>query len=122
MLWLLSNWRPIAFGGVALMVAGLLLAVRHEHAVATRAKAEASAQRAQAQTNAAVNTATDHYVHDVTVLHDHANQAADQIRKAPTANEALDPAYRSTLCDELGRVRGTPVCDETNPDGARLPS
>jgi hypothetical protein len=110
----LAAYAPWLYGGLAAIILGLAgwlyLKGRHDADAASKARAAAATQTRQAQITQATNTAVDHYTHDVTILHDRTEKAADAIRKAPTAQDALDPGYRASLCDQLAGVRGTAVC------------
>lgn len=110
----LAAYAPWLYAGLAaLVLAGagwLYLKGRSDAAAEYKPKLEAAARQAQLDTSTAKTVET--YHHDVTILHQRSEAATDAIRKAPTSDQPLDPSYRTTLCDQLARVREQPVCTE----------
>lgn len=84
------------------------------------AENHAASAEAQAATNQSVATATDHFTHDVTVIHDRTDKALSQVQQAPGSETPIDPDRRSILCAALAGVRGKSVC-EADDDGSSQP-
>jgi len=114
---LLAAYAPWLYGGLAAIILGAAGWLYWRGAHDANAHVAQHAAVAQHRSDQAVVKATDHYTHDVTILHARTEKASDAIRKAPTAQDALDPSYRASLCDQLAGVRGSPVCTDDHHTG-----
>lgn len=99
MLSLLANWRLILAGSaIAAALAGWAYIA---HLRSDRDKAQTLAQSAtrQASINAETSKALDHYTATSPQRRERADNAVQQIQSAPTADQKLDPGFRSILCN-----------------------
>lgn len=65
----------------------------------------------QLQVTNNTQTVTDHYIHDVTVLHDKAETQVEKVKTSPGAATTLDPVRRANLCSALSSLRdGAAAC------------
>ena len=105
-----SNWRLVLAGMcVALALAGWGYVQHLQHTVTVQ-KAQVKVATTQAAVAQNTTDVINHYAHDVTVIHERSANAVQQVQQAPTAQQALDPGLRSSLCAQLASVRGTSVC------------
>lgn len=91
---------------VAALFVVLALAAWANHDRMKRAEARVAAAEAQAALNGQTAHEVDRYHATTTVIREKAEEADRAVQAAPGADAPLDPAFRSALCDGLGRMRG----------------
>jgi hypothetical protein len=113
---LLARWRWAAGAAVLAVVAGLWLALRHEHALRERGEEERAALQAQAEAQAraavvqsqvdraagAAALRAEAHAADAAVR---SEESADEIRSAPGAETPLPEPVRRAWLAGLGRLR-----------------
>jgi len=54
----------------------------------------------------------DRYHNTTTIIREREGEAVDAVQAAPGADAPIDPDRRAILCEQLGRMRNAPVCED----------
>ena len=113
---LIAPLLPWLAGGALAVILALGVALKIANDRAERAEAEAAAQNRQADLNDAGAKSVDRYVTETKIIREKAEEATNEVRKAPGAGDEF--AVRDELCRALERMRDEPVCtdDPGSPD------
>lgn len=95
-----------------ILVLASVLGVRHVLAENRKLKDEKAALEQQTRNDGESIRQLDRYHNTTTIIREREGEAVDAVQAAPGAEAPIDPDRRAILCEQLGRMRNAPVCDD----------